>query len=250
MIDRLDLNTKAQQLRELLKEDTDSPIDIFTLAGQIEKLTVVFYPLGASISGMCIKDGELKLIAVNSSMSYGRQRFSMAHEMFHLYYDDAAEFTICAKEFNPQSEKEKCADQFASYLLAPYKPLREAVERVCRGGHPGMPEIIALEQQFGMSHQAMIWRLISEKYLTRGEQEQFINGVIQEARRLGFDDRLYRPAPEELRRRTYGYYLKQVDEMRRKDLVSPGKIDELLLDAFRDDIAFGNDMETGGEIID
>ena len=41
--------------------------------------------------------------------------------------------------------------------------------------------------------------------------------------------------------------LKQVEELRRNDLVSSGKIDELLLDAFRDDIAFGLDEENIGE---
>jgi len=45
--------------------------------------------------------------------------------------------------------------------------------------------------------------------------------------------------------------LKQVEELRQKDLVSSGKIDELLLDAFRDDIVFGLDEDDkGGEAID
>ena len=50
MIDKLELNTNAQDLREKLGEDANSPVDIFALANQIEKLTIVFYPLGENIS--------------------------------------------------------------------------------------------------------------------------------------------------------------------------------------------------------
>lgn len=249
MIDRLDLNTKARELREAFGEDANSPVDIFSLANQTEGLTIVFYPLGDKISGMCVRDDRVKLIAVNSTMSYGRQRFSLAHELYHLNFDDASGFYVCAKNFNPRNEVEKRADQFASYFLAPYQALRRMVRKVCGRKFLSLQDIIALEQYFGMSHQAMLRRLISEGYLTQADGEEYSLGVISAARNLGYDDKLYKPTPAALQKRTYGYYLQQVEELRRKDLVSSGRIDELLLDAFRDDIAFG-DEEEGGEAID
>ena len=75
-------------------------------------------------------------------------------------------------------------------------------------------------------------------------------GVMSMARYLGYDDKLYKPTPPEFQKRTYGYYLKQVEQLRQNNLVSSGKIDELLLDAFRDDIAFGLDDDQEGETID
>ena len=114
-----------------------------------------------------------------------------------------------------------------------------------------MQHVIALEQYFGMSHLAMFWRLVSEGYLSSDALEDYSSGVMSMARYLGYDDKLYKPTPAELQRRTYGHYLKQVEELRQKDLVSSGKIDELLLDAFRDDIVFGLDEDNqGGEAID
>lgn len=248
MLDKLELNTKAQELRELLGEDVNSPVDIFSLASQIEGLTLVFYPLGKNISGMCVKD--VKLIAVNSTMSYGRQRFSLAHELYHLYYDDTSGLNVCSKILDPKSENEKCADQFASYFLAPYKPLKAAINKAVEKGSLSMQNVIALEQYFGMSHLAMLWRLVSEGYLSQEEFDDYNCGVISTAKTLGYDDKLYRPTPIEIQSRTYGHYLKQVEELRQKDLVSSGKIDELLSDAFRDDIAFGLDDDQGGEAID
>ena len=247
MLDKLDLSTKAQELREYLGEDANSPIDIFSLANQISELTLVFYPLGENISGICVRDNEIKLIAINSTMSYGRQRFSLAHELYHLYFDDEKGFNVCSKRLDPKSENEKCADQFASYFLAPYKSLRAEIKKVCAGGQLTMKHVISLEQYFGMSHLAMFWRLVSEGYLSSDELGDYSSGVITAAKYLGYDDRLYKPTPVELQSKTYGYYLKQVEELRQKDLVSSGKIDELLLDAFRDDIAFGLDEDDRGE---
>ena len=250
-MDKLDLSTKAQELRELLGEDANSPVDIFSLANQIEGLTLVFYPLGENISGMCVRDQEMKLIAINSTMSYGRQRFSLAHELYHLYFDDESGFNVCSKRLDPKSENERCADQFASYFLAPYKALRAAIKKVAGDSMLSMHHVIALEQYFGMSHLAMFWRLVSEGYLSSDKLDDYCVGVMSMARHLGYEDKLYKPTPADMQRRTYGHYLKQVEELRQKDLVSPGKIDELLLDAFRDDIAFGLDEDGhGGEVID
>jgi Zn-dependent peptidase ImmA (M78 family) len=251
MLDKLDLSTKAQELRELLGEDANSPVDIFSLVNQIDGLTLVFYPLGENISGMCVRDNEIKLIAINSTMSYGRQRFSLAHELYHLYFDDESGFNVCSKKLDPKSENERCADQFASYFLAPYKALRAAIKKTAGDDQLSIKHVIALEQYFGMSHLAMFWRLVSEGYLSSDKLEDYSSGVMSAARYLGFDDKLYKPTSAELQKRTYGHYLKQVEELRQKDLVSSGKIDELLLDAFRDDIAFGLDEDDqGGEAID
>ena len=73
MIDYVDLMTKAERLRRQLGEDNNSPIDIFALAQEIENLTIVYYPLGNKISGMCIKGANGSTIALNSSMTLGRQ---------------------------------------------------------------------------------------------------------------------------------------------------------------------------------
>ena len=41
----------------------------------------------------------------------------------------------------------------------------------------------------------------------------------------------------------YGYYLIQVEELSKRDIVSEGKIDELLLDAFCEDIGYEIEAE-------
>ena len=107
MIDYADLMTKAERLRKQFGEDNNSPIDIFSLAQGIETLTIVYYPLGNKISGMCIKGTEERCtIALNSSMTLGRQRFSLAHEFYHLFYDNNMK-SVCAKSIGTGNETEK-----------------------------------------------------------------------------------------------------------------------------------------------
>jgi len=71
--DKYELAKAASELRRRLGEDDHSYVDVFQLAHTIESLTLVFYPMGERISGMCLKGAEDVLIALNSSMTYGRQ---------------------------------------------------------------------------------------------------------------------------------------------------------------------------------
>src|SRR5690625_3362230 len=116
-------------MRKKLKEDSESPIDILALINNLKNSTLVFYPMSDRISGMCIKEGQSNIIGINSNMSYGRQRFTVAHELYHLFYEEELKTVICQKDIygqKPDSEKE--ADTFASYLLAPYDSLRSYIK--------------------------------------------------------------------------------------------------------------------------
>ena len=73
-------------------------------------------------------------------------------------------------------------------------------------------------------------------------------GVRKQAEAMGFSSDLYRPLPEEKQYGTYGYYINQAEQLLKNGTVSEGKYEELLLDAFRDDMVYG--IEESGEIID
>jgi Zn-dependent peptidase ImmA (M78 family) len=250
LINKLDLCTKALSLRKSLGEDTASPIDIFPLAYTIPKLTLVFNPMSDHLSGMCIKNDDSPVVVINSSMSVGRQRFSMAHELFHLYFDENKHTTVCSMKIGGGNEIERAADQFASYFLMPPVALFEAFKRVQGSSKDiGIREIVKLEQYFGVSRQAMLYRLIDDNKLTPKQADQFRQGVIQSALNLGYDDTLYRPLPKNRQYKTYGYYIQQAKKLLEKDLVSMGKYEQLLLSAFRSDLVYGDEFE-GGELND
>lgn len=243
----IELNAKATELRKRLGEDENSFIDIFKMINQIERLTLVLYPMGENISGICIKSEDSNLIAINSNMSYGRQRFSLAHEFYHLFFDNNYGASISSKNFNTTNPVEKEADQFAAYFLAPYNALRAEIQKI--DGELTLKDIIALEQLFGMSHQAMLWRLIGDGYIDKTETDRFSGKISYYAKLYGYDDKLYFPSKDDAQKRTYGNYIQQAESLKNSDIISIGKYEELLLDAFRYDIVYGDD-EIGGEIYD
>jgi Zn-dependent peptidase ImmA (M78 family) len=246
--DKYELSKAASELRDRLGEDNRSPVDIFRLAHTIEPLTLVFYPMGERISGMCLKGADDVLIAINSSMTYGRQRFSMAHEFYHYFYDDMTT-VICARDIGEDTDTEKNANLFASFFLAPPAALSAAIKEIrVNQATLDVKAVIKLEQFFGMSRQAMLMRLIEEGELAYQDTVSMRSQIISRASAFGYDDSLYRPLPEEKARMTYGRYVKRAEELMERRLISNGKFEELLLEAFRADLVYGADE--GGELVD
>lgn len=253
MINYADLMTKASMLRKRLGEDSETPVDIFSLAQSIEDLTIVYYPLGENLSGMCIKGQEgNNVVAINSTMTRGRQRFSLAHEFYHLYYDDNM-ISVCSKKIGSGKDIEKAADMFASYFLMPESGLLVLAEDLVRKSqkhHLTLDDLIRIEQYYGVSHRAAVYRLLYTPYLDRDEADSFLNEAVRHrAEALGYSSDLYKPLPAGKQYMTYGNYIKQAERLLSEGLISNGKYEQLLLDAFRTDLVYG-DEEEGGDVID
>lgn len=153
-----ELNSLALRTRRMWNEDGYSPIDIFAIVNgwKEKKITIVKYPMSSRISGMCTLENEDVIICINSATSYGRQRFTLAHELYHVLYEKNMQRVICDMSMNEdKSESEIEADQFASYLLMPYDALLEYEYEKERWN---LEKIIDAEQFFQVSHQAMIHR--------------------------------------------------------------------------------------------
>ena len=245
MIDDVDVMTKAEQLKKSLDIDVNSPVDIVSIALRIEKLSIVHYPLGENISGMCIKGKRSeRIIAINSQMSLGRQHFSIAHEFYHLFYDEDMT-TVCARSIDDGNEKERTADLFASYFLIPNADFKSGIKSMLGDGKKiDINEIVKLEQVYGVSHHCMLIRLRKNGLINESDLEKFYNArPAPIARSLGYSTVLYCPNPEEKQYGTYGFHIDQISEAYGKKLISDGKYEELLLDAFRADLVFSEKEE-------
>jgi len=250
-MNKIDLWKKAVSLRKQLGDDATSPIDIFALAYSIDYLSIVYYPMGEHLSGICVKDERSNVIAINSSMTLGRQRFSMAHELYHLFYDEDQLTAICAKKIGVGSDKENEADQFASYFLMPPDALSDMIKKIKKvpSDKLSIKHIVRIEQYFQTSRQAVLYRLVGEDELTLQEAESMRKNVTLSAVNFGYDDTLYKPTSVEKQYGTYGYYIQQVEKVMERGLISSGKYEELLLSAYRSDLVYG-DEAGGGEVLD
>lgn len=242
MADRLEINYQALKLRKIIGVDEDSPIDIFSLFNDYPELTLVFYPFSERISGLCYRNTKANLIAINSSMTLGRQRFSLAHELFHLFYD-TNEKSISSSDLESNDEIEIKANIFASYFLAPYSSLRFEIEKMNKKIE--FEDILYLNNIYKMSYGAMAYRLLCDGYINRKEYEKLskTKNIVKKANELGYDINIYLKNDNNTKI-TYGNYLKQVNELKKKKMISDGKAKELLLTAFRDDIVFNHNKES------
>lgn len=246
----IELNSLALMTRKLFGEDAYSPIDIFASVNvwKEKKFTIVYYPLSNRISGMCTKVNDNLVICINSDTSYGRQRFTLAHELYHILYEEGKQRVICDMSLGEEKDdSEKEADRFAAYLLMPYDALHQYAEKISGWT---LSDVIEVEQFFQISHQAMLLRLLAERYISREQLEEFQNvKITREAVKLGYSGALYKPMADNHRYFTTGEYIRKVELLAGKELISNGKKEEMLLDAFRADIVY-NLNEEGMDLSD
>lgn len=104
-------------------------------------------------------------IVANSEMTFGRQVFTLAHELAHaLFHSQSADVWISFPGA-PES-RERFADLFAGELLVPEDALIGAVEDL--GGAHQLEDPIAavhLQRQFGVSYATLLVRLRQERLI-------------------------------------------------------------------------------------
>ena len=239
-----ELNSLALRTRRMWNEDGYSPIDIFAIVNgwKDKKITIVRYPLSSRISGMCTKENEDIVICINSTASYGRQRFTLAHELYHVLYEEDMQRVICDMSMNGnKSGSEKEADKFASYLLMPYDALLEYEHDKTKWD---LEKVIDAEQFFQVSHQSMLYRLVCDNLISSEVADEYKSITVSTvAAKLGYGKELYLPTDKNKQYFTTGEYIRKVEKMAKKDLISEGKMEELLLEAYRADIVYNIDEE-------
>ena len=110
-----------KQVSEFRTDNGLSASEPVTLKSLLLKLNIltVFRPLSDNFSGMCLKDNSgHRFMLINSNQPRGRQHFTIAHELYHLFIEEKPTPHKC----NPGYSKnfvEQSADMFASLLLMP-----------------------------------------------------------------------------------------------------------------------------------
>ena len=104
-------------------------------------------------------------------------------------------------------------------------------------------DVIKVEQYYGVSHKAMLYRLLNDGYIQNEQIKDMETGVIETAAKLGYDTTIYRPSPENKNKVVFGHYITASEKLLEIERISQGKYEGLLLDAFRDDIVYGIDEE-------
>lgn len=224
-IDHSQIHFLAGQLRRHLGFTENEPIDIFQVAlEKIPNLTIIFEDLDEDISGICYKGEKSHVIVINQKMSLGRQRFSMARELFHLYYDNSNKKSI-SSVYNRDDPIETLADAFAQLFLMPSSAFNDYVYNSDIYDNPAadkMKFILQLENEFQISHQAALHRL--SPFMDTSDIPK--TSIIKHAQQYGFPTELYEKPTHQ--HKTNGYYFKQLEHLYNARYINAAQTQEFL----------------------
>ena len=205
--------------------DLDSPINIKTVLTKLGVMAL-FRPLSEGLCGLSIRSTtDDRFMLINSNNNIGRQHFTVAHELYHLYYGTNTVPHIC--RLGGKEPEEVNADSFASALLMPEKGLIQQLPgEEYRSGKISMATLLRTERVFGVSHDALLIRLLKLHIINDATYQQFKSVTItSEAARYGYDTSLYRPGNN-------GLYIGTLGEMAKKEFdrrkISEGHYLEIL----------------------
>lgn len=129
----------------------------------LQKLGVIvmFRPFSANFSGMAYKHQNQRFILINSNHSVGKQHFTLAHEIYHLFIQSDFESEIShTGKFDKKNKVEYAADCFAAYLLMPESGVKSLIPLEELGKNKiTISTIVTIEQFFACSRISLLYRL-------------------------------------------------------------------------------------------
>ena len=185
---------RAESLADSIRRSLDlGSYPAFSLVTALEEnLGVkVLYDRDLPGSAVCLRDEDNAAIAINSSEVPWRRNYSIAHEFYHL---------VCWKAMPPERLKsdnerwaaaERMVEAFASALLPPSDVIRDRY--LSRGNAEWQPvDLIDLAREFGVSTEALVWRLVSLRLFTRPR----VRKLLEDKKFRALDRAFVRPRSE------------------------------------------------------
>ena len=169
------------------------PINAKTLIRKLN-ITLVYRPLSESSYGISCKSTAGKMfMLINSQSTRGRQHFTIAHELYHLFFDENPVPHMCCG--GPATGEEKNANRFASALLMPREGVLSCVSGEEIAAHNvSIATVLRMEQLFGVSRSTLLIRLKDLGLITPARYDALGQLPVKEtAREWGYDSSLYDP---------------------------------------------------------
>lgn len=136
----------------------------FSLIGALEErfgVKIFFDDLGSGESAACVRGDADAAILMNRNEPPWRQRFSFAHELFHLVTWESVMSVWPEGDREPtwSTRLETLANVFASALLLPGEIVRTDFRSRFEEEEPSDTELVDMARSYGVSTEALLWRL-------------------------------------------------------------------------------------------
>jgi Zn-dependent peptidase ImmA (M78 family) len=181
-LDREDFAENGFETSETLGTDIHRRLDLgsrpacnlLNILANTLRFKIIHLGLGDGLSGASIMDSALGVgILVNANDAPWRRNFDLAHELFHIVTWNI----FSHEEIGDGSRKtkpEQYADSFAASLLLPKEHLLAALKEISVNQELKLVDIIELAKEFGVSSEAVLWRLVNLKKLKKSQVEKIL----------------------------------------------------------------------------
>lgn len=159
---RLDVKSKAQSV--IVENSLKGLTDIFDIIE--DKAFLIKRPYTHNdgkpkFSGFCTYMLDNFVVFINTAYSLGHQRYTAAHELYHIYFDsEDLKKNKLLKDDESNSDNEDLAQGFASELLMPEDRFKKAFFSEVSDGPFTVNEAIRLNNKFKVSYKASLMRCL------------------------------------------------------------------------------------------
>lgn len=217
----------AKMRSDFLRISSSEPLNVKTSLRQLNIMTM-YRPLSDNLFGLSLatSDKRHRFMLVNSNSTRGRQHFTVAHEFFHLYFDENPKPHFCGLS-NDTDPVERSANLFASALLMPKSGLLQHISaHELSNKEIEVDTLLRLEHLYGVSHQTLVIRLKGLGFISQLYADKMTNLTIkQESILRGYDLEPYQKGNEGLIIGDFGSKARRLFE---EDRISEGHYFELL----------------------
>jgi Zn-dependent peptidase ImmA (M78 family)/transcriptional regulator with XRE-family HTH domain len=144
----------AGELRRFLRLSNAPVPDLPEFLEAKAGVDIVLEPMPEDVSGLLVAINGAFLAMANSAFPFGRQRFTIAHELCHAICGDPEDVRVECDLDEPKSSEEIRANSFARHFLLPL-PVVQSFRPRDMDDH----EILSLMYGFGISLQALLFQL-------------------------------------------------------------------------------------------
>ena len=227
---RLPQETIENLARKFRTEQGISVSEAINLKSLLRKLNILtlYRPLSEHFYGISLKSSQgSSFLLVNSNNTIGRQHYTIAHEFYHLFYEEMPAPHICNEDAGGKNVSEYNADAFAAAFLMPQDGLFQFISgEDIKKRAVSVALVIKMEQYFSVSRKSLLLRLRSLNLISQAVFDVLDKIPVKEsARQHGYDTSLYEQGNANL---VIGDFGEKARALYEKDIISEGHYIELL----------------------
>lgn len=220
------VETLAAQFRARVGLSSSEAINIKSLLRKLNIITL-FKPLSNDFYGMSLRaSNNMSFMLINSNNPKGRQHFSIAHELYHIFNDKNPKPHFCGLS-SEKNVTEQDANAFAAAFLMPKSGVLTFISSSeLKSKCVDLATVIKLEQYFSVSRSALLVRLKSCDFISQKCYNELVEvKPIESALLYGYDTDLYKCGNEGLFIGDFGEKARRLFE---EEKISEGHYNELL----------------------